>query len=121
MQKIYNTLLYPRMAAHQGALLVPPAYSAPATHATALCCSPHTRDGPNPSCAGNCTTAMLAWAREAYDWARSDARIVGLAPWHYSTYAPGQDFNPGMADLPAVLQLWHSIGNQIVSGDLGDV
>ena len=46
---------------------------------------------------------MLQWASFAYDWARTDSRIVGLNPWHW-TGAPGSGrFEPGLAEMPAVL------------------
>ena len=44
--------------------------------ANKLCCSNSTRDGPNPPCHGDCSLAMLQWAKFSYDWARDDHRIV---------------------------------------------
>ena len=46
---------------------------------------------------------MLHWASFTYEWARRDSRIVGLNPWHW-TGAPGSGrFEPGLAEMPAVL------------------
>lgn len=46
---------------------------------------------------------MLQWASFCYDWARSDPRIVGLNPWHWSGTPGAGEFQPGMAEMPAVL------------------
>ena len=48
--------------------------------ANTLCCSNSTRDGPNPPCHGDCSLAMLQWAKFSYDWARDDHRIVVRPP-----------------------------------------
>ena len=67
---------------------------------------------------------MLEWARGAYDWARTDERLAGLAPWHYySTAKPGAGvaFQPGLSELPQLLAAWQAIGREIVSGRQGDI
>jgi hypothetical protein len=46
---------------------------------------------------------MLHWAAFSYDWARSDPRIVGLNPWHWSGTPGAGEFQPGLAEMPAVL------------------
>ena len=80
---LFQQHVYPKMAPTQKALFVPPAYGChgDAACSNKLCCSNSTRDGPNPPCDGDCSTAMLQWAKGSYDWARSDPRIVGLNPW----------------------------------------
>jgi hypothetical protein len=95
--EFYKEHLYPKMALHQHALYVPPAFSSGYNRSNeidSICCPANTHNpadpGPNPDCNGNCTQAMVQWAAGAYDWARTDDRLVGLAPWHYySTAAIG--------------------------------
>ena len=80
-RKLFEQHLYPIMAPHQRALFVPPAYGCNDTAcANTLCCSNSTRDGPNPPCHGDCSLAMLQWAKFSYDWARDDHRIVVRPP-----------------------------------------
>ena len=64
--KLYEQHIYPKMAAHQKALFVPPAYSCNTTACSnRLCCSNNTRDGPDVPCNGDCTAAMLQRAKGA--------------------------------------------------------
>ena len=120
-RKLFEQHLYPKMADHQSALYVPPAYGCNnATCSNQLCCNNNTRDGPNPPCHGNCTVAMLQWAQGSYDWARQDTRLVGLNPWHYTGTTPGF-FEPGLVGLPAVLSAYRAIGKEIVSGRQADL
>lgn len=119
--KLYEQHIYPKMAAHQKALFVPPAYSCNTTACSnRLCCSNNTRDGPNVPCNGDCTAAMLQWAKGSYDWARNDSRIVGLNPWHYTTEGVGL-FEPGMSGVPQVFAAYKAIGAEIVSGRQADI
>ena len=104
------------MADNQYVLYVPPAYgysNGTLSQRNLYCCS----DG-NPPCSGNCTLAMLEWAADIYAWALRDSRFVGLNPWHYDTYSPGDAYNPGMIDIPEVLQAWQKIGSEIITGRL---
>jgi hypothetical protein len=80
---LFQQHVYPKMAPSQKALFVPPAYGChgDAECSNRLCCSNATRDGPNVPCHGDCSVAMIQWAQGAYEWARSDPRIVGLNPW----------------------------------------
>ena len=107
------------MAPYQKALFVPPAYGCNTTECSnKLCCANNTRDGDNVPCHGDCSTAMLQWAQGSYDWARSEPRLVGLNPWHFTTMGPpaGGLFEPGMAGMPAVLAAYQAIGEEIISG-----
>lgn len=111
---IYETLIYPKMADSQSVLFVPPAYgfdNYTVDQRNRMCCGPG-----NPPCNGNCTLAMLQWAADTYAWALRDTRMVGLNPWHYDTYQPGGYFNPGLVDMPAVLQAYVKIGAEIIQG-----
>jgi hypothetical protein len=79
---LFKQHVYPKMSAEQKALFVPPAYGSDAADAERLCCNNSTRDGPNVPCHGDCSMALLQWAKGSYDWARKDSRIVGLNPWY---------------------------------------
>ena len=120
--KLFQQRIYPKMAAHQRVLFVPPAYGSD-TRASrdSLCCSNVTRDGANPPCGGNCTSAMLQWAEGIYSWARSDSRVVGLNVWHYDSAAAGGEYQPGLAGLPPVLKAWQAIGKEILGGTQRDL
>lgn len=121
--KLYEQHVYPKMAPDQKALFVPPAYGCNTVECSnTLCCNNNTRDGANVPCNGNCTIAMLQWAKGSYDWARSDPRVVGLNPWHYNVdSAVGGPFEPGLVGMPAVLAAYKAIGKEIVSGRQGDI
>eukprot|EP01050_Picozoa_sp_SAG11_P001836 SAG11_NODE_86_length_17300_cov_11.466717_8_plen_115_part_00 len=65
--------MYPKMASHQRALYVPPAFSSGynrPNEVDSVCCPANTHNradpGPNPDCEGNCTRAMVQWAAGAY-------------------------------------------------------
>ena len=114
------------MAANQKALFVPPAYGCHGDPACSdrLCCNNVTRDGPNPPCNGDCSLAMLQWAKGAYGWARSDPRIVGLNPWHYTSNGenpPYSEFEPSLEGMPAVLAAYKAIGQEIISGEQREI
>jgi hypothetical protein len=129
--KLYERFLYPKMATHQKAIYVPPAYASGynlTNEIDNLCCPADTHNpedpGPNPECGGNCTLAMLEWGKGAYDWARIDERLVGLAPWHYYSTAKreaGVAFQPGLSELPQLLAAWQAIGREIISGQQRDI
>jgi hypothetical protein len=68
----------------QKVMFVPPGYDSDTFESrNSLCCDNSTRDGANPPCKGNCTSAMLHWAKGVYDWARADTRVAALNVWHY--------------------------------------
>jgi hypothetical protein len=121
--KLFEQHVYPKMTAEQKALFVPPAYGCNTTACSnQLCCNDKTRDGANVPCNGSCPVAMLQWAKGSYDWARSDPRIVGLNPWHYTTRSAGPGpFEPGLSGMPAVFAAYKAIGKEIVSGRQGDI
>ena len=133
-QRIYREQLYPKLAPHQRVLFVPPTYGCSSgstpEFASRFCCSNATRDGRNPDCHGNCTTAMAAWAQASYDWARSDPRFIGLVPWHWaqpgfpsaSSWPPQTSMEPGLGHMSeGMRELWAEIGREIRSGRLGEV
>jgi len=64
---------------------------------------------------------MLQWASFCYDWARSDPRIVGLNPWHWAGTPGAGRFQPGLAEMPAVLDAYQKIGKEIVGGRQADI
>ena len=120
--KLFHEQIYPKMSPIQKVMFVPPGYGADtAVHSNELCCCNSTRDGANPPCNGNCTSAMLAWAKGVYDWARADPRVAALNVWHFdSAPAPGL-YQPGVGKMPAVLAAWQQIGREITSGRLHDL
>lgn len=131
-RRIYETQLYPRMAAHQRVTFVPPAFGCvtdSAAFADRFCCADNTRDGANPPCNGDCEAAMVEWAHATYDWAREDERFVGINPWHWmqrgvpppSSWPANTSDEPGLYWLPKTRQLYEAIGREIVSGRQGDV
>lgn len=132
VKQVYSQRLYPIMGPSMKALLVPPAYgfsgvgdgcaSNTANCADTICCRKSTPYGSNPPCSGNCSRAMLQWARFFYDWAREDQHIVGVAPYHWETRS-GQPaaFEPGLSDLSVVLHAYKQIGAEIVSGRQADL
>ena len=132
-RRIYRERLYPRLAAHQRVLFVPPAYTcsagSDAAFASGVCCANATRDGANPPCSGDCEAAMVGWARQSYAWARADARFVGLAPWYWrqpggpppSRLPRNTPMDPGLRAMPRLRAHDGSIGREIVRGTLRDV
>jgi hypothetical protein len=131
-RRIYREQLYPRMGEAQRVLFVPPAYTcttADPSFADHFCCNNNTRDGPNPPCHGDCEAALSLWARQSYDWARSDERFVGLNPWHWSQQGdpppsrlpPNTSMDPGLKYTPKLRALYEKIGAEIASGRLGEV
>mmetsp|Transcript_39553 Transcript_39553/g.77811 ORF Transcript_39553/g.77811 Transcript_39553/m.77811 type:complete len:120 (-) Transcript_39553:45-404(-) len=107
------------MTEPQRFVFVPPAYGSgnSATIANEICCNNSTRDGANPECNGDCEKALVLWAQDCYNWALSDHKMVGLAPWHYDgAPMPGERFSPGVRFMPALLKAYQLIGREIVSG-----
>ncbi len=101
------------MQPQHSALLVPPAFDYGLANAVSYCCNQNTRDGANPPCT-TCESALIPWARDSYEWARNEPRIVGLAAWFYHAA-----WGPGYSDMPRLLQTYKAIGTEIVSGNLG--
>ncbi len=112
---MYYEGLFRKMLSHQSALLLPPAFDHAQQEAVANCCNQNTRDGSNPLCT-SCDSALTVWARDMYDWARNETRIVGLVPWYYAAW-----WGPGFSAMPQLLQTFKAIGTEIVSGNLGDL
>ena len=75
VRKFYEDHIYPNLTAHQKALLVPGAFASNVNHF------------PNGTyvCNASCYDQMCALdAEDFYDWARSDPRVVAIAPWNYN-------------------------------------
>ena len=100
---LYELHLYPKMAPHQRALLVPDASA-----------SAH-RDPPP----GWTVADMVARAWEYFEWAASDSsgRVVGLNPWHWTTveYREGGYWELGIESVPELKQAWMQIGQAILA------
>jgi hypothetical protein len=73
----YEEFLYPKMAPHQRALLVPDASTSAYVPANAV----------NASRSGWSVPDMVARAHEYFAWAATDTsgKIIGLNPWHWKT------------------------------------
>lgn len=132
-RRMYNESLYPLLSDHQRVMFVTPAYSCitggDASFADRFCCHNDTRDGANPPCHGDCERALSEWALEAYNWARTDERFVGLSAWHWSqpgdpspsSFPTPTSMDPGLEYMTQLRSLYVQIGEEIVSGRLGDV
>lgn len=51
-----------------------------------------------------------------YDWARNDARISGLAPWHWDTRGKDEVSTYkeiGVADMPRLQAAWRAIHDDL--------
>ena len=108
--------LFGKMADHQRAVLVPPAYGdRPNASITAMDC-----DGLD------CDETMSVWASEMAAFATSDyaqGKVIGILPfkWRYPNSSCHDRHDRrcvGAADLPKTRQLWQGIGRSIVNQSL---
>ena len=103
------------MAAAQSALYVPPGYEI--VNATGVACT----DGKfhcsaEAWCgASNCSAGLAAWAAETVRWARTEPRVIGLAPYYYACDAAGVGWMKGSGCAPRVRAAWQAIGQGIVA------
>ena len=110
VRRWYEEHLYPKMAPHQRALLVPDASS-----------SAHLRPdttGPPP---GWAVADMVHRAWEYFEWAAGDTsgRIVGLNPWHWTTvnFTRGGYWEKGVESIPPLRDAWSAIGRAILKNN----
>jgi hypothetical protein len=103
----YEQQLYPRMAPHQKAVLVPGAFGG------------QTAKGQPPwPCDEGCFDKMAAADATAYfEWAKEDPRVDALIPWHFYTSPVGGSIpcNTGVTDMPLTKAKWETIGKSIVA------
>ena len=99
--------LYPKMAPHQKALIIPDGSS-----------SAHIAPGANGSRSGWAVPDMVARAREYFAWAATDTtgRVIGLMPWHWKTvnFTTGDYWDLGIESIPPLRTVWEDIGEKIV-------
>ena len=104
--------LYPKMAPHQKALLIPDGSS-----------SAHISPGSNGSRSGWAVPDMVARAREYFSWAASDTtgRVIGLMPWHWKTvnFTGGNYWDLGIESIPPLRTVWEDIGAEIIASRTG--
>ena len=106
MRNEYEQYLFPKMAPHQRALLIPDGSA-----------SAHLKPDANGSRSGWAVPDMVARAHEYFAWAAQDTsgRVIGLNPWHWKTvnYTLGNYWDLGIADIPALCAVWSEIGREI--------
>lgn len=104
---MFTQKLYPIMQSHQGVLYVPPMY-ATAEDNIKYCKDPV------------CENAMLAWNSQAFQWALTDSKFVGLFAWHWDTFTvqflPGYEY--GLSSLPTLFQLTTNFAKQVTKQNL---
>jgi len=106
--------LFGKMAEHQRAVLVPPAYGDRANASVTA-----------SDCDGlDCDAAMALWATEMVSFAVSEARVVAIFPfkWRYPAGACKKTGRRcvGAANLPKARDAWERIGRAIVGGQSFD-
>ena len=103
VRQVYEQHVYPKLLPHQRVLLVPGAFAMPA-------------GATNPggfTCSLNCFDEMGADdARHYWEWAQTDARIVGLAPWEWDNGGG----RLGAFNLPRTRAAWTAIGRKLQGG-----
>ena len=103
-----ETYLYPKMAPHQKALVIPDASS-----------SAHIEPGSNGSRSGWAVPDMVARAREYFRWAATDTtgRVIGLMPWHWKSvnFTKGDYWDLGIESIPPLRTVWGDIGAKIIA------
>eukprot|EP01052_Picozoa_sp_SAG31_P040941 SAG31_NODE_6067_length_2185_cov_2.069990_3_plen_233_part_00 len=112
-KKVYNTSVLPKLSAHHKMLLAPGVYG-------------NTPEGclqyGNYTCTIEEQEIQVVKKLEAYfEWAVSDARVVGFNPWHFNyrtgdQYHPVDDMRIGAVQMPLVLAKLKEIGRYITNG-----
>jgi len=110
-----ETVVFPKMAPHQRLLLVPGIYGN-----TPSSCAAH---GGGAACALDRQAEQVVRKLDLYlEWAKSEPRVVGFNPWHFShrgpQNAPQNDMAIGGEEMPMVLAKLRDIGTYIVSQGL---
>ena len=121
----YASALYPKMVrAGQRALLVPGAFG----RKHDVCGGVGTHCGGNaslpPCCAGQTNHSAAWWdawsttvAEHYYDWAKRDARVIGINPWYYGADRPTPTCggnNISVRQQPTARRKWADIGRAIM-------
>lgn len=104
----YEKYVYPKMARHQKALVVPDGSS-----------SAHIMPGSSGSRSGWAVPDMIERAREYFRWVASDTsgRVIGLMPWHWKTvnFTKGDYWDLGIESIPPLRTVWEEIEEEILA------
>ena len=123
---LYQTHLYPKLAPHQRAAVVPGLFGCSLPN-KGKCEANASATGPHCMCALNgddlsdeAQSAKLVAKLEGYmSWAREDPNIAGIIPWHYSNRMEMTALTPsyglGAAAFPALVQRMLEYGWRNVS------
>ena len=123
---LYQTHLYPKLAPHQRAAVVPGLFGC-SLPKKGKCEANASATGPHCMCALNgddlsdeAQSAKLVAKLEGYmSWAREDPNIAGIIPWHYSNRMEMTALTPsyglGAAAFPALVQRMLEYGWRNVS------
>ena len=114
VKQYYIKYLFPKMAAHQQAMLVPGIFG----------CAGAIVDG-KPFSLEEQGARIVKKLQAYFSWAKEEPRIAGFWPWHFnnrtdkpSTVRPGFcDMAPGGVAMPAVVQKLQEIGKFIVGNE----
>lgn len=97
----YEQDVYPKMFPHQKALQVPAAYG----------------QSTGSWSVDQWNAYMINNADTYYEWAKTDDRIIGIAPWHWCSYGDSGNWNLGTADMPELRNRWQDIGDEICANN----
>ena len=100
-RQFYQTLIYPRMAPHQSAWLVPGLFGEQANAPTAA----HDQ-------------LLVEKLDDFWEWARSDPRVTGLHPWHWISFPTLGQHQRGAGEYPLLIQRLREIG-QLIANESG--
>ena len=104
VQKFYTEHVFPKLADHQAALLVPGTFACSNTTYFPL----------------DQQDALVAKSLELlYEWAKTEPKIAGFNPWHFhnrsgAQHPPPCDMELGLEALPNALKTMQTIGKEIV-------
>lgn len=109
----HEQFVIPLLRPHQQVLLLPPAFGSACADR-----DPSVGGCGSMSCYDEASAAVV----DGYAaWAREDARVAALAPYHYNTYGPGcstpwDRCEVGFRSLPKTMAGWEAVGRGVVEG-----
>eukprot|EP00463_Aulacantha_scolymantha_P002486 TRINITY_DN3237_c0_g1_i1.p1 TRINITY_DN3237_c0_g1~~TRINITY_DN3237_c0_g1_i1.p1 ORF type:complete len:227 (-),score=14.73 TRINITY_DN3237_c0_g1_i1:2-682(-) len=102
----YNKVIYPKLHSHQGVLFVPGIFASDPVHCT---------EG-NVSCPLDKQAEQIVIKLDGFfKWAKTDTRVAGFNPWHFSNRSHAQlhgwwDQRLGAVSMPTVMAKLEEIG-----------
>ena len=111
-RQFYERIMYPKMAPHQGVLLVPGVFASDPAHCRAG----------NVSCPLDAQAAQVVAKLDGmFAWAKEDGRVAGFNPWHYANRSTPQlagwwDQRLGAIAMPSVVRKLREIGRYMRAG-----